>query len=93
MPTRRVLLKSLMAVPFSATISSVNGRSGDIAAGAELKVGKFLMFADPQALDISGLSNSAWPEGWNFDMKIVPVRLGQGQTVEDVVRIYRLDEK
>ncbi len=63
------------------------------AAKVELAAGKFLMFADAQVLDIEKFCSMTWPEGWRFDMEVHAVTLRHGQSIEDAIRIYRLDEK
>ena len=91
MPTRRVLLQSLSALPL-APLLTINGLTK--SGMAAIAPGKYMMFADPNAVNFDRFD---WPspftEPLNFEMEVIPVHLRNGQTIEDVIRIYRLDEK
>lgn len=91
MPTRRALLQSLAGIPF-APLLTINGVTK--SAMVAIPPGKYLMFADTNSIDFDIFEKPhPFTEPLNFEMEIIPVFLRNGQTIDDAVRIYRLDEK
>jgi hypothetical protein len=85
---RRELLAALPGLALMPTLT-VDGKANK--ALAYLPKGHYMVFADVRAVDLEGLMNTPSPEGITMDL--IPVRLGQDQTIHDVVAIYKTDRE
>lgn len=86
---RRDLLKSLLPVAFLPQLT-INGKKTASEAAA-IPPGHYLMFVDAMVCDIYELLGgpNVLPEGTTIH--IIPLKLRPGQTIDDAVRIYELD--
>lgn len=80
---RRELLK-MAAIPL---IPYGNGAG----AGTEVIGKRFVIFYDTRHIDLKSLNSALLPEG--ATVTFVPVKLFTGQKIDDVVKIYRMDEE
>lgn len=76
---RRQLIQSLVALPLIPV--------KDGAKAVELKTGNYLIFVNPASVDMDEFCRG-WPAG--VDGKIIPIH--PNDDIDEVVRIYRLDE-
>ena len=84
---RRDLLKSFLALPLMPHI----GPSGVEGAGTELKGRQFVVFFDMKAVNYTALNSLIPPDG--ATITFVGVKLPSGKNIDDVVKIYRIDEE
>lgn len=95
---RRKLLQALTALPIFPLLT-VNGRTQSAIVALELEKprvppGKFLFFIDSAVVDtdlfLESLA-STLPEG--SEGSVIPLHLYRGQTIDDVIKIYNLEEE
>jgi hypothetical protein len=84
---RRDLIKSLAALPM--VLRPIGGMQ---AASAKIETGKHVMFVSDDAIDLEALHEYTMPDDPLADVLIIVVRLEQHQSVEDVLRIYKLED-
>jgi hypothetical protein len=86
---RRDLIRALVALP-----SVLVPAGGLQAALVKIQTGKHVMFVDDEVIDLEALAICG-REVVNdplADILMVSVRLKYGQTIDDVLRIYRIDD-
>jgi hypothetical protein len=87
---RRTLLQSLVALPLAPLL--IHG-SKTASAAVLIPPGHYMIFVDPKMVDIDALMESGadiLPE--NVEASIIPVRVHGGHTIDDAVRIYKIEE-
>ncbi|MBA0086343.1 MAG: hypothetical protein HRJ53_15285 [Acidobacteria bacterium Pan2503] len=82
---RRELIKALLPIPLVPEF--INAQPVTVA---EIKPGNYMLFFDPQVIDVDQLVlGMPFP---HCMLQFVPVKLRQGQTIDDAVKLYKLDE-
>lgn len=79
---RRSFLRALLA-PVTMVLGDQNA---SVALDPKTK---YILFADPDAIDLSAMAETEAIE----NVTIIPVRLRGEQTIDDVVRVYQLGEE
>jgi hypothetical protein len=84
---RRDLLKALVAIP--TVLVPVGGVE---AALVKIEKGKHVMFVDRRTFDLMALSEAVSSDDPLAGALIIGVELRDGQTFDDVLRIYHLED-
>lgn len=86
--TRREVLQLLSATPL---LRVVVPDSNVDAQQAELTKGFYVMFVDRDSVNLEDLSKTEIPEG--IEMQVIPLKLRSNQTIDDAIKLYRVDPK
>lgn len=85
---RRYFLARLGAVPLAAQLV-IDGKAASV--NAKLESGHYLLFVDPQAVNIEDVAGAASPMlPPDCFIEIISVKLKPGQTMDDAVRLYQV---
>ena len=91
-------MQVIAAVPF-LTLKSIHpaadiSHSIAIAAPLPKTPDRMLLFVDDRYIDVDAIANGGWPEDWpEVDVLIIPVGVGSGKTLDDVVRLFKIEEE
>jgi hypothetical protein len=88
---RRAFIWKLGAVPLAACVTF----DGKVAsAAAKFESGHYILFADAQTINIDNLAESTGVPGLpdNCFIEIVALKLRPGQTIDDAVRLYKVQD-
>ena len=91
MMDRRGFIWRLGTVPL-ATCLAVDGKVA--SAAAKFESGHYIVFADAQVININNLAELIpdHPLPDHCFIEIIPLKLRNGQTIDDAVRIYRMED-
>lgn len=87
---RRELLSAMVPAVFLTPTLAMNGITR--AAAVAVPPGHYLLFVDVTAVDMIDLIDNAEPLPPGITIEVHPVKLRQGQRVEDVVALFKAGE-